>query len=39
MKTLLMISNMELPPTLITVLRKKKWVRISSYDLVPGDIC
>jgi magnesium-transporting ATPase (P-type) len=51
MKTLLMISNMELPPVEMTyfflipysllnsVYRDRKWIKISSDKLVPGDIC
>jgi cation-transporting ATPase 13A1 len=38
MKTSMMLRQMRLQPQYIQVYRDNRWERISSYDLVPGDI-
>ncbi|KAL4433179.1 hypothetical protein ABPG74_010874 [Tetrahymena malaccensis] len=38
MRTMMMLRQMKLQPQYINVLREKKWVKISSEELMPGDI-
>lgn len=38
-RTMIMYRQMRLNPQYIHVYRENKWVRISSHDLEPGDIC
>lgn len=39
MRTLLTLRQMKLNPQYITIYRNKHWVKVSSEDLKPGDIC
>lgn len=38
MNNLKILRGMALPPQPVTVYRSNKWLQISSYELVPGDI-
>lgn len=39
MKTMLTLRQMKLNPAFITVHRNGTWTKISTEDLLPGDIC
>ena len=39
MRTMLTLRQMKLNHQYVTVHRNKSWVKISSEDLIPGDIC
>jgi cation-transporting ATPase 13A1 len=38
MRTMMMLRQMKLQPQYINVLREKRWTKLSSEELLPGDI-
>lgn len=39
LRTMIMYRQMRLNPQYITVYRENKWMKVSSHDLEPGDVC